>query len=685
MQCTSNVVGVIPPHIHDALTSCPWTSGRVDDHGSGISFLLGDSGDRVLCWEHATQTPSEELVPPAGPCVTLTHPEHPPGAAPVLVACLGPGARSHGSPGRAPRHAFLASPVTGVLCAWVLDLERARSPGGHGAREEAEECDASVRLRLGDGEALTALVPLDGEPGIGAAWLLAATSRGRLWKIYKTSRPPTLHAKRVRRRPLVAAGRSAAEVEEPGLVRGLLNYFVTPSKNPPADREGERHAPEVGDAGVVDEEDRVAALVPLPPPASFAEGPAAEAGRSPRRRRLLAAPAARALAVGASLAVREWQVSIAAGAPDGDAEEGHGTTTPLFPRRGDGTLDLASLCACRPREEEPEEYRRVELLAPPVACRSNTPAASAVLAVVRLEGTDPDAARVYILRIGLPGWGEAAAGTPRVVDAAWLDRHAGRAISSEGGALVCAGLVAAEAAEGEEAPPAGGFAGATAYVAFGDAAGTAEAVPVTVSAVRFPAAPAAGTGASPPPPWVRDVDLLPHVVPGAVRRSLSYDALTGGCVFLAASGLLCGAAVRFPPSAGTGAGAGAGAAETTLAPDEAARAISSHLRAAFRQYRRAPRGAGDADDAARAVVPPSVGACAPGVLSAAAVLAAEDLARDAAAASPFSPRAAASPVTVLRDKLRTHHDFVNFLAHAGALRRVLTAGRVRLRDFGEMM
>ena len=45
------------------------------------------------------------------------------------------------------------------------------------------ECNASVRIKLKEGVVLTLLAPVDGE------WLLASTSRGRLWKIYKESSP----------------------------------------------------------------------------------------------------------------------------------------------------------------------------------------------------------------------------------------------------------------------------------------------------------------------------------------------------------------------------------------------------------------------------------------------------------------------------------------------------------------
>ncbi len=56
---------------------------------------------------------------------------------------------------------------------------------------------------------------------------------------------------------------------------------------------------------------------------------------------------------------------------------------------------------------------------------------------------------------------------------------------------------------------------------------------------------------------------------------------------------------------------------------------------------------------------------------------------------PFAPRVmprgVSTPVMALCDKLQLHKDFVTFLVHAGAYRRVSTKGRVHLRNLGEMI
>ena len=236
-----------------------------------------------------------------------------------------------------------------------------------------------------------------------------------------------------------------------------------------------------------------------------------------------------------------------------------------------------------------------------------------------------------------------------------------------------------------------------AYVAFsprrdyGD--GGQPPCPVTVSAVHFPPAMA---GAPSEAPRVKDLDLFSSIVPSVVKNSMSYDSLTGGCVFLATSGLLGGATVRFPSIASASQGADlsggeggktVGLMDESLLHDETVVTIKSHLQSAFRQYL-AKMKEGGSSNPAREVIPPSIGTCSSQVLSAAVVLASRDYACASAAGGGIassSPFKGNSPVTVLRNKLRHHKDFVNFLAHAGAYRKVSTAGRVMLRDYGEIL
>jgi hypothetical protein len=327
-------------------------------------------------------------------------------------------------------------------------------------------------------------------------------------------------------------------------------------------------------------------------------------------------------------------------------------------------------------------------------------------------GAGPSATRAYVVRIGLPvgggGGGDDDGGgggwMPYVIDAAWLDRYSGPSLSDVGvgggagggGGLECAGLAVAEEDEetgggrGDDDDDDAVVGGSVAYVGFGPrgrCGGAGGPFSVTVSAVHFPPV---DRRSRQPPPRVKDLDLHPDVVPSVVRDSLSYDPLTGGCVFLATTGLLCGAHVRFPPIFDR-----LRHPSLLLTQDEAVLTIKSHLQSSFRQYlaRLKEVGGGGGGNPARAVVAPSVGTCPSRVLSAAAVLASNDLACASSgggggASSSFSPRVAiggGNPLTALRDKLRLHRDFVIFLVQAGAYRRVSTAGRVRLRDHGELI
>ncbi|KAL7524467.1 hypothetical protein ACHAXR_000587, partial [Thalassiosira sp. AJA248-18] len=291
----------------------------------------------------------------------------------LLVACLGPNATNdHTHPGaggrvygrdqgRTLRHVYAASPTTGVLCVWVLDTNLQR---GNSAADSFVECDASVRLKLKAGEALTVLTPMSEssmEGNVSSTWLLAATSLGRLWKIYKTSRPLTLHAKLVKRKMLVDSINPSEEGEEDsGIVRGLYNYFATPSKKS-ATRDD--HAMDEGNDGTSDDNEKIVALFPMQP-ISNEEGNAEDTSNSPRKspvrgppprkQQRISAPSADssacAVSLSSSLVVKEWKISSLAGSENVDVEgssldakEGYVTRNALFPRYDDGTLNLENL------------------------------------------------------------------------------------------------------------------------------------------------------------------------------------------------------------------------------------------------------------------------------------------------------------------------------------------------------
>ena len=324
------MVGIIPPKIHDILTNITSTTttnndttlarGQIDNNASGISYLLHSTTNRISVWEHSTQTLKEELVPPSrGICVTLAHPEHHNVASAsannnnvvesssrcklddLLVTCLGPNTSitNHGRGGRGDhqqgrnnslRYLYAASPTTGVLCVWVLDYNNNRDTTTSTA-DGVQECDASVRLVLKDGEMLTSLTSVGGSSG-SDTWLLASTNLGRLWKVYKTSRPLTLHAKLVKKKMIIDGSSNRNKVEEEegtGIVRGLYKYFTTPNKMERTNTTN-NYGGCIEDDGMdnveCEEDENIVALVPLPSASSTdnIEGLQQEvSGKSPPR------------------------------------------------------------------------------------------------------------------------------------------------------------------------------------------------------------------------------------------------------------------------------------------------------------------------------------------------------------------------------------------------------------------
>jgi len=430
-------------------------------------------GNEVDCstisvWEHCTQTLNEELVAPSGLCVKLTHPEHYSADNinnDLLVIYLGPNSNNNNSsnnmtPGRmygrdqarALRHVYAASPTTGVLSVWVLDTTSITDDYA------PLECNASVRLKLKEGELLTALTPID-ESG-GDAWLLASTSLGRLWKIYKTSRPLTLHAKLVKRRMILPQrddGKGEEGEEETGYVRGLYNYLTTPSKNLSV-----KDVDMEEGTGVMEEED-VVCLIPVPStndpmpmtPGSGDKSPRSPSGKSPPPRKQQriealesAISSARVLSLSTSLVMKEWNVSLSAdssvtmsetpGRNVGTSAKKEGCTAhaALFPRDHYGTLDLSALVAAVKSNEGMQDglvgYTQIDILGTPFLGKDG----KSLLAVIRIENGTVESTRVYVVRIGLVKY--------NILDAAWIDCHSGQSLSKVGGSLECVGLVVAD-------------------------------------------------------------------------------------------------------------------------------------------------------------------------------------------------------------------------------------------------
>ena len=373
-------------------------------------------------------------------------------------------------------------------------------------------------------------------------------------------------------------------------------------------------------------------------------------GKSPQRNKVMKLPPeCRVVSVTGELNLIEWRVSLA----NEDGGEGILKKKNLFERGRDGTLDLEWLGD----GVGLEGYKNVELMSEPVAKDGS------MVAVVRISCDDVHKTRVYVLRIALGGDDSLS-----IMDSVWLDRYAGESISD--GGLECYGLVPGDADDG-----------CLVYVGFGPRSKTAGKDSVTISAICF----RSGEGNT----RVKDLDLFHHIIPSVVSGCLSYDSTTGGCAFLASSGLLGGTTIRFPRAASLRGSVPGEKIMDNVGQDNVL-SIKSHLVSAFRQFINKSRdGSGNSNHAAiaRSVVPPSIDSCPPSVLSAAVVTASKDFLIGSGGTSGFLSPAfkTPSPIAALREKLELHTDFVNFLLYAGAYRKISTSARIELRDHGEMI
>lgn len=822
IQCTSTVVGVIPPAIHALLTpptssataaaattnnDVIVTGGRVDDQSSGLSYLRLRNRSEVAIWDHATQTINEELVvSEGGVCRILSHPEHDgDGDDYLLVTCLGPDLTNvrqrrrlqydndvNGALRRSTRRAgvpppstprspstlpstplrcvYIASPTTGVLCVYVIDNNNTSNNSGEQQQQQQQQCDASVRLKLKPNEVITTLTPIKSAVGGTTSaqqqqqqqqfttWILLTTSHGRLWKVYRTARPATLHAKRVHDgkirdhdcdndRGLSEGGDGSSGPMVGGIVHKIYNYLTTPSKaSKPSVENEELMVDETNDDKFDQKGGLIVALLPLPPSVvmasdvnrSPARGPPSTPAPNKQQRLLIsnngsgAASSTKVVTITSSFVIKQWNIATSITSADGDVlphhdgrvVEGFTKCTTLITRKNDGTLDLSPLLSQTATTMDEvgeggdgmmisnnEGYHNLEVLSKPVLSADGT----SIIAIIRLSNNDyVSMTRVYVVRIGGFGnttttttWGSA----PCIIDAVWLDKFSGPSLSSStlstSAALACVGLTVSDD-ENEESVVGGGV---VAYVGFGPSKSGKQNHPVTVSAIYFPRGVVNDNQQQrhhPPPPRVKDLEINPTIVPAAVNDTLSLDPVTGGCIFLATTGLLCSTHVRFPPSlidvallSSSREQGGERLTDLLRVPNEIVLTIKSHLKSSFRQYLiklNEAGGGGSGGSLARMVIAPSVGTCPSRILTAAAILASNDYACavssqsssssgsfSVSSFSPRSPATSSSPLNNLREKIRIHRDFITFLVHAGAYRRILTDGRVLLRDHGELL
>jgi hypothetical protein len=367
------------------------------------------------------------------------------------------------------------------------------------------------------------------------------------------------------------------------------------------------------------------------------EGGTTAGGRSPPRPKVAKlSPFCKIVTFTSDLSCMEWKVSLT----DDDGNEGIVNKKKLF-ETNDETLNLQVL------GDNLHGYTRAELMTDPIFGKN-----SSIVAVIRISCEDVSKTRVYVLRMGLGGDESLT-----VMNSIWLDRYAGEAITN---GLDCYGLVDGDANDG-----------CVVYVGFGPSREVDGKDSVTISAINFADS------------RVRDLDLIHNVVPSIVSGCINFDCTSGGCVFLASSGLLGGASVRFPKVLSQST------EKTTekVVGDENVLAIRSHLISSFRQFVN-KSGSGNTNHAAiaRSVVPPSIDSCSVSVLSAAAVKASEEFLLSGGGRNGLlSPACKTSPIAALREKLQLHTDFVNFLLHAGAYRKISTSARIKLRDHAEMV
>ena len=803
IQCTSTVVGVIPPAIHALLTPptssataaattnndvIHVTGGRVDDQSSGLSYLHLRDKNEVAIWDHATQTINEELVvSEGGVCRILSHPEHDGRGDDLLVTCLGPdlanvqqqrqlqynndvnstlrrstrraggrvgegGAGVSSAVSSTPlRYVYIASPTTGVLCVYVIDNNTNNNYiNSGGEQKKQQQCDASVRLKLKPNEVITTLTPISAVGGTTSAqqqqfttWILLTTSHGRLWKVYRTARPATLHAKRVHDgkirdydndQGLSEGGDGSSGPMVGGIVHIMYNYLTTPSKASKLSVENEElMVDDTNDDKFDQKGGLIVALLPLPPSVVIASDVNKSPARGPpctpapnKQQRLLvsnngsgATSSTKVVTITSSLVIKQWNIATSITSADGDVlphvngrvVEGYTKRTALVTRKNDGTLDLSPLLSqtatTRMMISNNEGYHNLEVLSKPVLSADGT----SIIAIIRLSNNDNvSMTRVYVVRIG--GFGNTTS-APYIIDAVWLDKFSGPSLSSStlstSAALACVGLTVSDD-ESEESVVGGGV---VAYVGFGPSQSGKQNHPVTVSAIYFPRGDVNENQQQQQqqqqhPPRVKDLEINPTIVPAAVNDTLSPDPVTGGCIFLATTGLLCSTHVRFPPSLSDVAllsssreRGGERLTDLLRVPNEIVLTIKSHLQSSFRQYLiklNEAGGGGSGGSLARMVIAPSVGTCPSRILTAAAVLASNDYACavssqsssssgsfSVSSFSPRSPATSSSPLNTLREKIRIHRDFITFLVHAGVYRRILTDGRVLLRDRGELL
>ncbi|KAL7522786.1 hypothetical protein ACHAWX_007515 [Stephanocyclus meneghinianus] len=668
-QSTAHVIGVVPPSIHALLSQSHHDSisGSIDQNCSGLSFLV--HRHEIHVWEHSTQTLNEELTAPSQSALRLVHPEHDEGGDLLAVCASADPARTRkstrGGPGKV-HYVYVVSSSTGVVCLWMLDsrysgLKLHRHDGRSGGKEDcAGECDASLRLPIDD-EFVTAFTTASGNSVTADGWIFLATSKGKMYKLRMTSRPLGLHAKLI------------CNHEQPeGVVRGLYNKLFTPKKKIVMKEEEDEE----------DKEESIVALIPYLSEQTL-DGESTNkqhVHRSPPPRKVartsVSSPSKNSIcmiSVSPSLTLTHWKVSLLFDDASGiEATEGCLAKKSLFRHHDhNGSLDLDNILGT----SDLKGYHSAELLTPPTLSNDG----HSLLLVVRISKKEMNSSsRVYVLRVGLDG---NDASSFSVMDAVWLDRYSGEAISPSGH-LKCVGLVSGD---GEDADT-------VAYVAFGPregwpGGGACEGgadCPVTISAICFGGHSGEGR------PRVKDLDLYAHIIPSIVSGCIGYDSITGGCVFLASSGLLGGTSVRFPRLTSVSK-ASAQYNDVDILGEENVLAIKLHLLSAFRQFmNKKQSGGGTTSNAAvaRLVIPPSIDACSSAVLSVATVMASQDFLTDSVGRGSgwLSPSFKVhSPMVALREKLQLHTDFVNFLLHAGAYRKISTEGRVQLRDHGEMI
>uniref|UniRef100_A0A7S3VB51 Nucleoporin Nup133/Nup155-like C-terminal domain-containing protein n=1 Tax=Chaetoceros debilis TaxID=122233 RepID=A0A7S3VB51_9STRA len=300
----------------------------------------------------------------------------------------------------------------------------------------------------------------------------------------------------------------------------------------------------------------------------------------------------------------------------------------------------------------------------------------------------------------------------------WLDRYSSQAIASTTNPLVCAGLVAVACqSDGSDGTHDG--VDTIAYCAMQQLHQYNQQLPVTVTAVRFLSGnnnTSNVTSSIDTCSQVLDVDM-PEKIAHVVAGTMQYDPSTDGCTIMCNNGLITNVRMTFPPPlpsvtehAAQSKSANLDRRSVSTQPStgkiqrEKVESLAGHVHSAFRthvlkkeQNKSSVSGGtgspmklfspnGSRRGGMDAFLPQAIVAAHAETLSAAVVFVSAQLANEASVMGEGGGVGAAnSSIQVIQEKLDMHCTFVDYIRFSGIYKRVNVAGKISLRDHGEML